>query len=411
MPAAMQERNMRDMAIGKVQLRLLNAGLDLFSLLVLLIVYQYGRLGEAKTQSNRLFLRIQEYLMIALAGDMLGWIMNGRPDRFSRMVLYLGNDLYMLSQLLAAITALQYMYFMCRGRQISRRQEMAFLWIPFAVIAVLTLSTPLTHLVYTVNAENAYQRGVLLPVFSILTLAYILAGSALCFLQAQREVLRIARRKYMILAAFSIPVICGSLFQTVFYGFSTVLPCSVLSVLIVFANEQSLKISADPLTGLNNRGCLDRYLQQCLDSGGCGDLCVVMMDINGFKGINDRFGHVAGDHILIDMADLMRHAFEDTGCFLARYGGDEFSIVLHTGSISPQEAIRRMQAQIDAFRKTSDPCASSFGVSMGYAECEKDAAGTAEMLIRKADERMYEAKREMKAAERMSLRPGDRRDR
>lgn len=386
------------MAIGEVQLRLLNIGLDLFSLLVLLIVYQYSWLGETETQSNRLFLRIERYLSLSLAGDMLSWILNGRSGRFSRLLLYFSNEVYMLCQLAAAIAALEFMFFLCRGRQISRQLEKRYLRLPFAVIAALTLTTPATHLVFEISAENLYQRGLLLPVFSLLTLAYILVGSGLCFMKARKEVLKIARRKYLILSAFCVPVICGSLFQTVNYGFSTVLPCSVLSVLIVFASEQNLKISADPLTGLNNRGCLDRYLQQCLDSGSCEDLCIVMMDVNGFKGINDRYGHVAGDHILSDMADMMRQAFEDTGCFLARYGGDEFSIVFRSSVMPPQDAVARMQAQIADYQKQPIPGAASFGVSMGCAEYGRDGAKSAEALIRMADERMYQMKKEMKAA-------------
>jgi diguanylate cyclase (GGDEF)-like protein len=161
------------------------------------------------------------------------------------------------------------------------------------------------------------------------------------------------------------------------------------------AKQQQLTHLAghDTLTGLPNRmrfmEQLDASILQASVSG--EKLAVVFVDLDGFKQINDRLGHSAGDRTLVVVAQRLRAALRDTDV-VARLGGDEF-IVLMDGLCSMQElheVARRVQAAMD------EPIAlgahrMTVGASMGISEFPVDG-GDAEALLGKADAAMYAAK-------------------
>ena len=84
----------------------------------------------------------------------------------------------------------------------------------------------------------------------------------------------------------------------------------------------------DPLTGLGNRTLLQEVLQSVLEQPGFADrVAVLACDLDGFKEINDRYGHAAGDEVLVHVAGVLRAATARRGT-VARLGGDEFVVVV-----------------------------------------------------------------------------------
>jgi len=373
-----------------MQMLIFNIGLDIYSFFVLLMISQYLQKNRGDGQEQILFRQVIRYTALALIGDLGSWIVNGRAGAVMRFLGYASNMVYMLAQLAAAVGAYRQLHYMCRNSLPGRDTERWWILTPCILIAVFTLSTPWTGLVFSLSPDNLYQRGILLPVFSLFTLAYVLAGSVLALRQEKKEVLAERKQKYRILAMYCLPPIAGSLIQTMIYGLSLVMPCSVFSLLLIFINEQHLKISADPLTGLNNRGSLDHYLYQQIAQGGDG-LALIMMDINSFKKINDQYGHAAGDHALEDLAAVMKSVFDGSDAFLARYGGDEFAAVVHTASLAPETAVQNLQKQIGEFYENNH---RSFAVSLaaGYALYDPAAGDTVQKLIERADAMMYQDK-------------------
>ena len=121
------------------------------------------------------------------------------------------------------------------------------------------------------------------------------------------------------------------------------------------------------------------------------DLSLIMFDIDRFKGVNDSFGHLAGDHVLKHLASVIKTRIrrEDV---LARYGGEEFAIVLPeidgANAVPFAEKIRQIVEKTEfKFKNTRIPVTISMGVASIDAE-PTDAAA----LIKRADERLYEAK-------------------
>ena len=158
--------------------------------------------------------------------------------------------------------------------------------------------------------------------------------------------------------------------------------------LVAVARRLGVEATEDPLTGLYNRRACLRGLETALADRAPGDVAVVLLDLDGFKEVNDTFGHAAGDLALRDVADLLRTVPDATA---ARLGGDEFALVLvgrgvETRATALAESLTRSRpASVGALAVPLSSCA---GVTTSR---EGDTTST---LLRRADLAMYEAKRD-----------------
>jgi diguanylate cyclase (GGDEF)-like protein len=163
--------------------------------------------------------------------------------------------------------------------------------------------------------------------------------------------------------------------------------------------EQQLEYQAhhDQLTGLLNRNGLVRLLYRN-DLQDDDIVAVLVVDMDGFKAVNDGFGHHAGDRVLSEIASRIRACLRDDN-HVARHGGDEFVVILN-GPVTWRMAERvagRIRASIAApitleGGPTSVSLAASIGIELGPRhQVQGD-------LMRAADDAMYRAKRERKAA-------------
>ena len=150
----------------------------------------------------------------------------------------------------------------------------------------------------------------------------------------------------------------------------------------------------DPLTGLTNR----RYATQRLaEIAGLAarhrhSVTVALIDLDRFKGVNDRYGHAAGDEVLRGVATQLRASFRASD-LVSRYGGEEFVVVLADGDV--EGAVDHLERFRAAFAKSSVTFAGTpIGVtlSMGVAVYPEDGR-TPDALLAVADRRLYEAKR------------------
>ena len=149
----------------------------------------------------------------------------------------------------------------------------------------------------------------------------------------------------------------------------------------------------DPLTELPNRALAEHRLAEAIDAVGAGGTVgVLFIDLDRFKVTNDSLGHRAGDQLLVQVAGRFRSCLREAD-FLARFGGDEFLVVLDDVA-SPEAAIHvagRLQACLaEPFEVlgTQVHQGASIGVAVGEGDC-----ATVEELLRYADVAMYRAKR------------------
>jgi diguanylate cyclase (GGDEF)-like protein len=154
--------------------------------------------------------------------------------------------------------------------------------------------------------------------------------------------------------------------------------------------ERLSESECDPLTRLSNRrvfqGHIDAGLRQWSAEGSC--YFFALMDIDHFKRVNDNFGHLYGDEILVHFANLMRRTFR-AGDLLYRFGGEEFVLVYAADpGTGGERVLERFRAALEAYEF---PGVGRITVSVGFTRVV-DATTPAATLIDRADQAVYYAK-------------------
>jgi diguanylate cyclase (GGDEF)-like protein len=157
----------------------------------------------------------------------------------------------------------------------------------------------------------------------------------------------------------------------------------------------------DLLTGLPNRTMKRRRFDELLreqrsfSKTDLSPFTVLCLDLDGFKSINDRFGHATGDALLVAVANRLRESIRDID-FLCRIGGDEFVILLPSMTPAEVETVaQRIIARISEPYDLGLPASLRVGISIGSASAPRDGL-SADELLRSADRAMYQAKRQGK---------------
>lgn len=163
-------------------------------------------------------------------------------------------------------------------------------------------------------------------------------------------------------------------------------------------SELSHRAHHDPLTGLANRNLLQNRIRRAVgadpDGGGPGGIgfAGLLIDLDDFKAINDRYGHQEGDAVLVALGDRLRSAvrLSDT---IARIGGDEFFILLENHPIPIESVVERVRRECFGDPFVVDGDEVRLGASIGVVTAHPRAAMSPEQLMLWADRAMYSGKR------------------
>ncbi len=152
----------------------------------------------------------------------------------------------------------------------------------------------------------------------------------------------------------------------------------------------------DPLTKVYNRKALEKDLKVLLEKGKNKDLdlMVAIVDIDNFKLINDKFGHLVGDFVLVKLAQIMKTLIRKTDK-IYRYGGDEFIIVFNRSTLlNAQKIIERIVNKISKTALKYKDNIIKVTISAGLAQHRQ--GDTMDSLLKRADEAMYKVKSQNK---------------
>ena len=254
-----------------------------------------------------------------------------------------------------------------------------------AVDTVLTISSAFTGYFFYIDENNIYQLGDGYVLHLVLILGQLFGSGVYSFGQSfSNQQVKIRKEYRLPLLFITIPaaaaILEGYLPLTPIVSLGTFLP-----IHLAFLEIQNSEIYSDALTGLNNRRHMEIFLQDMIHNASEENpFRIYMIDVNDFKQVNDKFGHITGDRALQLVADALHNVSDRLHGFCARYGGDEFVLI-----ISEEEQIQDvLQKEVNTLRESCADLMPTITVSAGSAECCSDGI-TAAQLIALADEQLY----------------------
>lgn len=149
---------------------------------------------------------------------------------------------------------------------------------------------------------------------------------------------------------------------------------------------------ADGLTNLPNRARSDKYLEELNSSN--KDYCIISVDLNGLKTVNDKYGHLSGDKYIKDFSKVLTTTFDGVG-FLARIGGDEFLVIIEDSTnIDIDALLGRLSSALNVMNALYTEYTRSVATGYAYRHEFTDDVTSHEVYLM-ADQRMYEVKKRM----------------
>ena len=365
--------------------------LNFFMLLLLsgISVHAWYKL-DRKDPAYQPFFRLLSMTMLILLLEIFSDLLN---SELYLHLIALHKMIDMLGFLLAPVVpvlAVLYVYKrICRYKKIPAGIAL-LLSLPFVANAIFSVGSIWFHWIFTIDADNLYQRG---PLFFISPLAcyfyyFVNAG----ILLRVRD--RISREELLVLSLFTIVPAILSVVQLYYFIYLTIWNSIAVAVVINYIFIVNSQIKIDPLTRLGNRIAYTEYLAVL---GRKTDivLAVINMDLDDFKTINDTCGHQEGDLVLQLFAGQMESVFGENGLCI-RWGGDEFMVLLRESRLEIIEsyiaALNRRIDRCNEERQKPYQIRFSAGVAVFNDSCRSFDA-----LIEQSDKLMYAAKNQKRA--------------
>jgi len=360
--------------------------LNAFALAVLLLIYlNVAHRSEKYLMEQKLFLGLLASNALILVLDTATWLLDGKLDPKARGLYIAVTVLYYAAN---PVTSMMWAFYANFNifRDENRIKKMFFpMMLPVLANAVVAVSSIFGNYLFYIDAKNVYHRG---PFFFFMALlCYIYMLSPLIHIVMRHD--RIEKPYFLPILTFAFLPFLGGILQYFFYGISLIWVCMTLSILMIFINIQNDQLNKDHLTGLFNRRQLDHYLHHRLfNTKNKGLLAGIMIDLNAFKKINDLYGHRVGDEALENTAALLKRTFRQSD-FIARYGGDEFFILMELENPSDlTQSIERLRENAAEFN-TQNTAPYTLELSIGYDYYNCNTHQSAYDFIHHIDHLMY----------------------
>ena len=364
---------------------------NLFCIAVLVVMLIALRTSLSRLTNQTILTHVFVMLICMLFLDTLKIVLNG--------VYFPGSNLLTcsLASVFHVITVLlyfQWLRFVGYNMQLRfwrDRRLMTLIALPGVFAIALVAGSIKFGWVWSVDENNLLSRGPYYPVYITCCGIYMVFA---CILAGHRIPLKryfSDRVLYTSLAMFGLFPLIGLSFEQTPDSAPYSVYAMVLSVLLVFMEMQTRMISTDPLTKLNNRNQLNSFLDSKIGQYTENrKVYLFVLDLDKFKRINDTYGHAEGDSALNMVSDVLKRVCGPMGCFISRFGGDEFNLVAFLASDAEAESLCKTVK--DDLARTAASLPYSLSVSIGYA-ASRGRSETVVDLFARADEALFAEKK------------------
>ena len=355
---------------------------NIISLLLIGTLYLSNRQRMSNESDMRIILRMMAITAVSNVADCLVFYLDGSSEIFLKIIVFLSGSWLFLGNVLTGYTWAKFLTMHLNIPFTAMRKRV---YRAGGIAAVILLIINIFYPLVFSNSDGTYQRGPAYSVFLILAFLYI-SDSLYLYVKCRKKV---GTLKLFPVEVFLVPIVIGVVVQALFVEIAitwTSIAIAIAGIMTALKNET---IFLDHLTGLYNRVYLE-FLQKQAYKKKDVRVCGIMADLNGFKEINDNYGHAEGDSALIITADTLRKSFGEYGV-VTRYAGDEFVIMLNTTDERlVRELIERAKKNF-AQENIRNGKPYTLSASMGYAICDLKVE-TMDAFMNRIDRRMYKDK-------------------
>lgn len=319
---------------------------------------------------------LQLYLMLIFAAGLewLGLFLNGKP----RNTMLLHGFVKAMEYSLVPYLCIQFL------DVIDLKKETRWLSCVVGVNVLFEFSSIFTGLTFYIDGNNVYQQGVCKWVYTALCLFGSMYTMIKCFKYGSH--FQCSSKRTSI--ALILLLVTGIALRQINYEVRLEMLCITFIGIFMYIYYIDILEKSDSLTGLLNRGS---YISKLSDLS--GKAAVLYFDIDEFKKINDKYGHLQGDKVLYTVGQSIKSVYTKSGsCY--RIGGDEFCVIVEKGIEDIEKLNLEFTQMLSQKRRTETYLPS---VSVGYSmfDPEKDKI---EDAIYVADKNMYRTKTKLRRA-------------
>lgn len=353
--------------------------IGLWAISVLIVVRISLRQGaDLDQQLGRLMNQMVGMTIVAILVNTACWLFDGVSGSTARTLIWLVNSVSFLTAPWTPLLWYRVTIYLA-AEELSSRLVAVTIAV-YGALVVLVIGNPAWRLLFTVDAANVHRAGPLAMVVYVLPYSFLFLSMA-CMYHHRNEY------SFEVMAAqhFWLPPLAAGALQLCFPEINLVIPSMALCILSLYSGLQARSARLDYLTGIHTRSYLDQFLRRKLRSEAFG---AIMADIDHFKLINDRYGHVVGDEVLIGVASAFKLSARQTDC-VARFGGDEFVVILDSAQ---PEVLTTVLHRLDLLLTQLNEASSYpfvISLSIGSDILHSTGIGGAQQLIRHIDRLMY----------------------
>lgn len=355
---------------------------------IMLVVFLFllrVRNSETKQVGAFLYDGMLAVTLAALIVEIISFVLDGRQFRGCHALVVLTNTFCVGTTVLVGFLWCLFVDFRLYRSTRRLRQKALMLGIPCLFIQLLMLLNLFGNgLIFRVSEQNIYSRGPLSPLIYA-TLFLYFAESIHLVTQSKQIGVSIT---FFPVFYFVVPCIIGTIIQGMFYGLSVGWMSVAVALVFIHIQLQNFNTFVDETSGLFNRKYMNFYLKK-VHKAGAETLYGIMMDVNDFKKINDRYGHAMGDRAIKEIGKILSASTPEDGVAI-RMAGDEFVVLLnHSSNKKLAETKAAIEANLQHFNQTTT-APFKLSISMGLAPC---SSRTPESFLNELDRQMYAEKK------------------
>lgn len=347
---------------------------EVISLVLLGIIWIYSRENNmVRTLRNRIFRGCYYAIFCSIMVNVICMIMIANHPFFSPALLMVGRELHAAATPLPTVMCQLYLLAYVHEKSgKSVRKPLCLSLIPYGLYLALVLSNPVTGLLFTLNPAGEFTDGPLLLLCYLIHYVY-------CLIMAETV---LGNRKYVsreaagILLLFPVFVALVVFIQQFFTMLILSGAASVCVLLTAYLYLQNKRISEDQLTGLPNRTAYLQMLSWLIEKK--QTIVVMVISLNDYKFINDKFGQASGDLLLRNISLYLESVGPDRGVY--RFGGDKFAVIFEKRALETAAAdIGRIAERFnEVWELPGNTC--HVGAAIGVAQYPLSAESCGELV-------------------------------